>query len=311
MASSSHEGRATPVVRPGLISELFSRIGGTVVSRVPIREWWMSSVSRVVLGDGRSVILKCAVDVFAAEPAILDHAAKHGVPVPALLASITSTDGSMAMLIEDLGEPVREASIADAAKAAVAVHGCPPRAGLPVLDYDGLVEMPLRALAWLRRLQNDERWLSADDIRVSLERVADVARERAAGVEIPPFGTCHSEFHPTSIHIGQHGLRVLDWARSYNGPGLLDLVSWQGTQEPIDLNAVSHLIDAYVTAGGAVEATARRGDLPAHVWAAGWDKLWICEWFIQQAARWQDPADDAATEKAVRRHLGEVIECLT
>jgi hypothetical protein len=271
----------------------------------------MSSVSRVHLVDGGSVILKCAVDVFAAEPAILAHAARHGVPVPEIFASQVYEDGSMAMLIEDLGEPAREADFADAAQTAAAIHACPPRAESPVLDYDGLAEMPHRALAWLRRLQNDGRWLSADDLRVSLERVASVARERAKGVEIPPFGTCHSEFHSTSIHIGRGGLRILDWARSYNGPGLLDLVSWQGTQQAIHLQAVSDLIDAYVAAGGPAEAVAKRGGLPAHVWAAGWHKLWISEWFIQQAARWQESADDAVTETAVRRHLREVIECLS
>ena len=36
----------------------------------------------------------------------------------------------------------------------------------------------------------------------------------------------HSEFHPTSLHIGRDGRRLLDFARTFNGPGLLDLASW-------------------------------------------------------------------------------------
>jgi hypothetical protein len=308
--SSSHEGRATPVVRPALIAELIAGIDGTVLSRVPIREWWMSSVSRVFLVDGRSVVLKCAVDVFADEPAILAYAASHGVPVPKLLASTIYDDGRMAMLIEDLGELEREADITDAAAAAVAVHRCPRRVESPVLDYDGLVELPARSLAWLGRLQKDGRWLQADDLRVSLGRLADVAKDRAKGAEIPPFGMCHSEFHPTSIHIGRDGMRILDWARSFTGPGLFDLVSWQGTRGSLDFDALADLIAAYVVAGGAAEAVLKRGGLAPHVWAVGWFKVWICEWFIQQAARWQDAADDAVTEGAVRRHLWEAIGCL-
>jgi hypothetical protein len=309
--SSSIEGWAALAVRPGLVSELVSRIGGTVMSRVPVREWSMSSVSRVYLTAGGSVILKCAADVFSAEPAALAHAATHGVPVPQLLAKKILDDGSMAMLIEDLGEPTREAGAADAVKAAVAVHACPPRAEAAVLNSAGLMELPVRALHWLKRLQDEGRWLNADDLQIALEQIVAMAERRARDADIPPFGTCHSEFHPTSIHIGSHGTRILDWARSYTGPGLLDLISWQGTVEPVDLRKVSDLIDAYVAAGGPAEATAERGGLSAHVWAAGWDKLWVAEWFMQQAARWQSPADDAVTQQAVRRHLREVVVCLT
>lgn len=311
MPSSSDKGRAALAVRPDLVSELVSRIGGTVMSRVPIREWSMSSVSRVYLTAGGSLILKCAAEVFSAEPAALAHAATHGFPVPRLLAKEILDDGSMAMLIEDLGEPTREAGVSDAAETAVAVHACPPRAGAVVLDSAGLMELPVRALHWLKRLQDEGRWLNADDLQIALEQIVDVAERRARHADIPPFGTCHSEFHPTSIHIGSHGTRILDWARSYTGPGLLDLVSWQGTVEPVDLRKISDLIDAYAAAGGPAQVTAKRGGLPAHVWAAGWDKLWITEWFMQQAARWQNPADDAVTQQAVHRHIREAVVCLT
>jgi hypothetical protein len=122
----------------------------------------------------------------------------------------------------------------------------------------------------------------------------------------------HSEFHPTSIHIGEDGrLAVMDWARAYTGSGLLDLVSWQGTTEPIDVDKVSALIDAYLAAGGPEEAKAERGGLPAPIWAIGWDKLWVTEWFLQSHARWGDPRDDEWMRPIVARHLGEAVECLT
>lgn len=101
------------------------------------------------------------------------------------------------------------------------------------------------------------------------------------------------------------------WARAYTGSGLLDLVSWQGTPAPLNLAAVSELITAYVAAGGAKEATADRGGLPAHAWASGWDKLWIVEWFLESTLRWGDPADDQATAQAIGVHLAEAVECLT
>lgn len=152
--------------------------------------------------------------------------------------------------------------------------------------------------------------MPAEAVGVALARIAAVAPERARGADTPPFATCHSEFHPTSIHIGAAGLRILDWARSYTGRGLFDLVSWQGTQQPLDLRAVAELIDLYVACGGPAAVAARRGGLPAHVWAAGWDRVWIVEWYMRQAALWQDPTADDVTRSTVERHLREATECL-
>jgi hypothetical protein len=313
--SSHDQGRTELSVRPAVLNALADEIGVKVERREEVRVWSMSAVERLHLGDGSTLILKYADEVFADEPAVLTHAAEHGVPVPRLLTSTRQTDGSAVMVLEDLGESVREPTLADAATAAVSIHQCPPLAGRPVLDDHALAELPVRSLQWLDALQAAGRW--SDDpceIRAGLQKLDDVASRRARGATIPPYGMCHSEFHPTSLIIQPEGPpRVLDMARAYTGNGLLDLVSWQGTPEPLDLDAVKDLIDAYVAAGGTAEAELDRGGLPAHVWAAGWDKLWIVEWFIQSNYRWADPGNPArehAVQQAISRHLWEAVTCL-
>jgi hypothetical protein len=124
---------------------------------------------------------------------------------------------------------------------------------------------------------------------------------------------CHSEFHPTSLHIGDRGLHVMDLARSYTGPGLLDLASWQGTGQALDLRQVEELVRAYVDAGGAATAFTGRGGLPAHVWAAAWHKMWVVEWFIDAQNRFlpiTNADNDAATIEAFHVHVREVAEWL-
>jgi phosphotransferase family enzyme len=300
--------------RPDTIAALVGQLGAEVDHREEVRVWSMSGVERLHFTDGRTVILKYAVNRFAQEPDVLRHAAGHGVPVPQLLAStIQPDDGNVVMLMEDLGEETCEAALHDAAAAAVAIHRCPALDGVPVLGSAELAQLPLKALAHLTNLQSRGRWLEADTngIRQALERIAEVAERRAQGADIPPFGMCHSEFHPTSIHIGEAGMRILDWARAYTGPGLLDLVSWQGTPEPLDLGKVEDLLDAYLMVGGPAEAKADRGGLPAHVWAGGWDKMWITEWFMESSWRHTTRTDsDGPSQRAILRNLGEVIACL-
>ncbi|MFC5183200.1 aminoglycoside phosphotransferase/kinase family protein [Actinomadura harenae] len=316
MAGDHDQGRTELSVRPAVLDALAGQIGASIERREEIRVWSMSAVERLTLSDGSTLILKYANEVFADEPDVLRHAAAHGVPVPKLLTSTRQPDGSVVMITEDLGDPVREPTLADAATAAVSVHTCPPLDGLPVLDEHALVTLPLRALEWLDALQRAGRWTTDTfSLRRKLEALDGAAHRRAKGVTIPPYGMCHSEFHPTSLIVQPDGVpRVLDMARAYTGNGLLDLVSWQGTPEPLDLNAVKDLMDAYVAAGGPEEALLDRGGLPAHVWASGWDKLWIVEWLMESNCRWGDPGDperDHAVQKAISRHLKEAVECLT
>jgi len=126
-----------------------------------------------------------------------------------------------------------------------------------------------------------------------------------------PFGLCHSEFHPTSLHVTERGPYILDLARAFTGPGLLDLVSWQGTVEPMDLAKVTQLLDAYVDAGGPKETMADRGGLAAHRWAGGWFKMWITEWFLEANFRYSTGIEhDAFNQRGTLRDLKEVLECL-
>ena len=294
------------------MNSLACRLGMTIQRREEIRVWSMSGVERLHLSSGRTAILKYAAEVFAAEPHIMQHASAHGVPVPSLWGHEEQDDGSVVMIMEDLGPEVREPSINDAAAAAVAIHKCPPPPYGETSDAEGLARLPGQAMRWLDDLQDAGRWSDVEDFRRQLGALEKVAPRRAMGATIPPYGMCHSEFHPTSIHIGAGDrLTIMDWARAYTGSGLLDLVSWQGTPEPLDLDAVSELISAYVAAGGPEEAMAERGGLPAHVWAGGWDKLWVTEWFLQSCSRWGNPAHDDLMRKAISVHLAEAVECLT
>ncbi len=121
----------------------------------------------------------------------------------------------------------------------------------------------------------------------------------------------HSEFHPTSLHIGERGWRLLDFARAFTGPGLLDLASWHGTIEPPHPVRLRVFLEQYVTAGGTPDALAPRGGLAAENWALGWHRIWAVEWFMEQAIRWiNDPVIDPAYIKAVRRHLTDVLHLL-
>lgn len=93
----------------------------------------------------------------------------------------------------------------------------------------------------------------------------------------------HSEFHPTSLHIGERGWRLLDFARAFTGPGLLDLASWHGTIEPPHPIRLRVFLEQYVTAGGTPDALAPRGGLTAEHWALGWHRMWAVEWFMEQS----------------------------
>ncbi|MFI0354233.1 phosphotransferase [Actinomadura sp. 9N407] len=292
---------------------LFSAgLRGQVIGRDPIHVWELSAVERVRLDDGTSVILKTAAAPFTKEANMIRHVAKHGVPVPALLMSTKLLDGQLAMLLEDLGPmPEQDAPMDVGARTAVAVHSCPAPTGLPLLDARALASLPVKALTSLESLQASGRWTGACDVRSLLEQLADVADRRAAGADTPPYGLCHSEFHPTSLHTSPHGIKVLDWARAFAGPGLLDLASWEDTPKPLDVAAIAEMIAAYVAAGGAESAQAKRGGLSAAAWAGGWHRLWIIEWYLQQSVKWMpDPGRDQATRRAVRRHLLEALQCL-
>jgi hypothetical protein len=225
--------------------------------------------------------------------------------VPAVLAAHTAP-GLLGMLLEDLGEPVRETSDQDGAAAAVAVHRVPVTAArsLPRLDAGALAGLPARIVARAARL----------DLPGGIAAAAAVIGRRAgrltAGAELPPFGFCHSEYHPSSLHVTRDGWRLLDLARAFTGPGLLDLASWPGTVAAPRPEATAELISAYIAAGGPPEAAAARGGLPAHIWALAWHRIWIADWYAEQIERGWAGNEMPTWTDAITRHLHEATTLL-
>jgi hypothetical protein len=301
-----------------MLVDLLGRLGVDIadVDREPIRVWGMSGVERLHLPGGETRVYKFATGPFAGEHRVLRHASHDGLPVPRVHNAVTlhSPVGEfpdyMGMVMDDLGEATREAVLEDAAPAAVAVHAVSPMHGRPVLRSAALAALPGRALDQLAELQAAGRWRD-ERIAELLQALAAVAEDRARDATIPPYGMVHSEFHPTSLLVASGQVWVLDMARAFTGPGLLDLASWQGTTAAPDLGALRELIAAYVTAGGAESALDDRAGLRAEEWAIGWHRIEAAAWFIEQALLWMtDPARDAAGVAAVVRHLGEASAAL-
>ncbi|MGN9920712.1 phosphotransferase [Micromonospora palomenae] len=190
-----------------------------------IRIWELSGVERLHLTTDTSLIFKFAVKPFTTEADILINLAGHGIPVVAVQAWAIRGH-TLGMLMEDLGVPVRTATEKDAATMAALLHATPVLGHLDTFDEEALTSLPERGLAALAALQCQGRFLKAWDISRALQRLAPCAKALAAGAERPPFGVCHGELHPTSLHLGTKGTRLLDLAKAFNGPGLLDLATW-------------------------------------------------------------------------------------
>ncbi|WP_217569313.1 aminoglycoside phosphotransferase family protein [Streptomyces sp. GbtcB7] len=293
-----------------LLDNVLTATGQSAVARDEVRVWSMSGVERLTLSDGSTAIFKYAKKPFDSEDQALRLAHTLGVPVPKVHVS-AALDGWLGMLLEDLGTPIREADDLDGAAAAVVLHRTRSAPALPLLDQEALRALPSRALDHLDQLWKAERWPDADDVEGALDRLAQAAEARSAGAMTEPFGWVHSEFHPTSLHIGQRGWRLLDFARAFTGPGLLDLASWHGTLEETDPARLRVFLETYVAEGGTPDALAERGGLPAEKWALGWHRMWAVEWFMEQAIRWiNDPTTDPAYIKVVRRHLTDALRLL-
>jgi hypothetical protein len=281
-----------------------------VIRRESIRAWRLSGVERLHLVDGSTAIFKYADEPFTSEHIALHLAAEHGVPVPGLLAAITRGH-MLGMLLEDLGTPQRDADDADGARAAVVLHTVPCLPQLNTLAQDDLSGLAAHSLDRVATLVKSGRWVDVADMSEMLRRLARRAEALVDGFYLAPFGLCHSEFHPTSLHIADSGWRLLDFARAFNGPALLDLASWHGTVGEPDPARLRDLIETYIAAGGHAEASAARGGLSAEDWALGWHRIWAISWYLDQAVVWiNDPSTDSTYIAAVRRHLGEAMQLL-
>lgn len=271
--------------------------------RAEIRVWARSGVERLTFPSGGSAVFKYAEEPFDREHLALSEAADAGVPVPAVLAAHT-VDGLLGMLLEDLGQPVREADERDGAKAAVALHRASFSGRLARLDSAALADLPRRMLSRAEPCALTQPTVTA------ARDLAEVAELRAQGADLPPFGWCHSEFHPTSLFIAKDSWRLLDFARAFVGPGLLDLASWHGTLDAPDTTRLSVFLDRYVQAGGAKSALDERGGLAAAVWALGWHRLWVAEWFSEQIERGWAGSDPSGWTQAIERHTLEAARLL-
>ena len=284
---------------------------GAPVRREPIRIWQLSGVERLHLCGGRTVVFKYASSPFTTEDHLLRFAESHGVPVSALYAS-TVRDGVLGMILEDLGAPDRDATDATAAEAAARLHITGPMPDAPTLGRAELQNLPSTARANLAKLQAECRFPNVDDIRQALTTLERIAGRRAIGAEQPPFGFCHGELHPTSLHIGSTGWRLVDFAKAHNGPGLLDLATWHGTRLPPNLPRMRRLITAYIAAGGPVTARGHRGGVPPENWALGWHRIHAAAWYLKQAAHnINDPTTDPACIPVIRRQLTSAVRLLT
>ncbi|MER5887862.1 aminoglycoside phosphotransferase family protein [Streptomyces sp. NPDC001941] len=293
-----------------LLDDLCPLVGRTRPERTGIRVWSMSGVERLTFSDGATAVFKYAKEPFDREAQALRIARQRGLPVPVLHATAVR-DRWLGMLMDDLGTPARDADDLDGVAAAVMLHAARPADDLPFLGGAALAALPVQALDHLRRLRKADRWADCEDVETALVHIAEAAPARAQGAMLAPFGWVHSEFHPTSIHIGDEGWHLLDFARAFTGPGLLDLASYHGTLETPDAVRLRVLLEQYVTAGGHADALTARGGLPAEAWALGWHRMWAVEWFMEQAIRWiDDPSTDPAYVSVVRRHLGDVVRLL-
>ncbi|MEV0428238.1 aminoglycoside phosphotransferase [Micromonospora sp. NPDC050495] len=282
------------------------RTGGQV-----IQEWELSTVQRLYLSDGSSVICKLATSPFTGEAAVLRSLNEHGAAVPHL-HGYTLRPQALGMLMDDLGDPIRPPTTAEAAAAARAVHAIPPMPTLPAFGQQTLARLPEQALAALDALHRQGRFLDAGLIGELLRRLAVVAGRRADGAEREPFGLCHGEFHRSSLHVRRTGCRLVDWAKAFTGPGLLDLATWFGTRTTTRPAQLTSLIRAYVAAGGSPDAHSDRGGLPAAQWALGWHRVWAAWWFLTTAtAGHHQPHTDSHHTQVVHRQLHAAAQLLT
>lgn len=276
----------------------------------PIRIWRLSGVERLHLADGSSAVFKYALAPFTGEHKVLADLAAQGLPMPGLRAARV-LNGMLGMILADLGPPDREPTEQDAAVAAVRLHAAAPPPWLDTLDEPALAALPGRALACLDQLQATGRYADTGDLHEHLTALDQVAGLRAAGAGRPPFGMCHGELHPSALHIGPHGWRLLDFAMAIAGPGLLDLAAWPGLRLPADPPRTRRLIEQYVHAGGHPEALADRGGLPAEYWALGWHRVQAAHWLLNCAAIGIDgPDTDARHVTVLRRQLTGALDLL-
>jgi hypothetical protein len=294
----------------GVARELCARAGfAEPIGRDTVRVWDLSGVQRLRIADGTSAILKYAGEPFTDEAAAFRAAAAASVPVP-VLYSHAIRDSVLVMLLEDLGQPQREATDADGAVAAARLHrsGC-DQVGL-VWDEVALASLPELIIESLQRRHADGQLIGTAGLLGTLAALAKRAQMRATDATTPPFGATHGELHPTSVHISTTGWRLVDFGMSFTGPAVLDLATWQGTRHRPDHARLRAQLRVYIAAGGDDRILTPRGGLPAAAWALGWHRLWSAAWLLRQALPAMDCHEDEAITAVLRRQIGTAAAIL-
>lgn len=280
----------------------------TGMHREVLWSWPQSHVERITVDGPATFVLKRARPPLTDEDRILRHLEDQSVPVPHVVLSCRD-GGQLTMLLEDLGPTLRDATLDEAAHLAVRIHRATPPSDLRLLDTEALRAIPRAVSEGMDVLEAAGRWTDTERLRTLLHGAERIVERLVDGAQGPPFGLCHSEFHPSSIHIGARRSGLLDLAQAFVGPGLLDLASYRNTAEPARPDVCRALIDAYCTAGGAPGAATSRAGLPAERWALAWHSLWISSLFTRYATTWmQDRQQDPAYARAVTAHLAEALD---
>lgn len=268
-------------------------------------------MERALPHGGDSVVLKCAREPFHHEDRILRHLAEQGLPVARVLSS-SHADATLTMLLEDLGPELRSPTLAEAATAAVGIHSTQGPEGLIRLDGTALSVSLRHIEAHATELAQDDRWVANAQLTRVLDALVPFVDKFSASELLAPWGLCHSEFHPSSIHVGVARFGILDLARAFHGPQLLDLASYAGTRQPPDIAACRRLLDAYVAAGGDSRALVQREGLASERWALFWHRIWVAGVFTEDALTWVRGRDELVTyQRAVIRHLREALELVS
>jgi hypothetical protein len=275
--------------------------GSQVVAREVLRSTGFSHVERITLDGGSSYIAKRGT-LIATDEARTIYALR-GSPIPMAEMYVADTDGEfLTMVMEDLGPAKRVPTLEEAGEMAVLMTRTEPPDHLPTEGREFLEQLPQKIKAGIERLVSQGTWTNPDRIRRPVADIAKAAPGLSSSAEMPPFGLCHSSYHPTSLHIGARKTALLDWQRSYVGPLLPCLANWFSIPDAPDLKACRRLIKEYVSAGGDPEALDDRNNLRPEVWAFFWQRVGAAEWWITSQAKWQtSDTRDGGWQRAVER----------
>jgi hypothetical protein len=279
------------------------RADSEVVDREVLQSTRLSRVERVIIDDGTTYIAKRGTHLLVDEVDTIRSL--HGSPIPIAELYVADIKGeSLTMLMEDLGPVKIQPTIEDAAEMAVRMTQTTPPDHLPTEGRESLERQPQNIKSGIEQLVSLGTWENPDRIRRPLDDIVKAASDLSSGTELRPFGLCHREYHPTSLHIGTKKTALVDWQRTYVGPLLPCLVNWFPIADAPNLKACRRLIKAYISEGGDPEAQEKRGDLRPESWAFFWQRVGAAEWWINSQINWQtNDTQDGSWQRAVERAI--------